>query len=70
MITFTELEVVLMIGWVVTVFAFIRVNKELTKYCQFVEISNHLIEGIADKKVTLSRDKDNEIDITVIGELK
>ena len=70
MITFTELEVVLMIGWVVTVFAFMRTNKELAKYCQFVEISQHLIENIADKKVTLSRDEDNEIDITVIGELK
>lgn len=66
MITFTELEVVLIIGWVVTVFAFMNLSKRLTTSYGVASAMDRLIQGIADKKVRVERDSDNNIHITTL----
>jgi hypothetical protein len=66
MITFTELEVVLIIGWVVTVFAFMNLSKRLTVSYGVASAMDRLIQGIADKKVRVERDSDNNIHITTL----
>jgi hypothetical protein len=66
MITFTELEVVLIIGWVVTVFAFMNLSKRLTTSYGVASAMDKLIQGIADKKVHVERDSDNNIHIKTL----
>jgi len=64
MITFTELEVVLMIGWLITVLAFMSVSKRVTFQREVMESMNNIIVGVADKKLQVKRDSDNNIHIT------
>lgn len=66
MITFTELEVVLIIGWVVTVFAFMNLSKRLTISHNTMGAMDRLIQEIADKKVHIERDSDNRINIKTL----
>lgn len=64
MITFTELEVVLMVGWLITVLAFLSVNRRLTIYREVANTMDNIIKGVADKKLQVKRDSDNSIHIT------
>lgn len=64
MITFTELEVVLMVGWFITVLAFMSVSKRLTIYRQVANTMDNIINGVADKKLQVRRDKEDNIHIT------
>ena len=64
MITFTELEVVLMVGWFITVLAFMSVSKRLTIYRQVANTMDKIINGVADKKLQVRRDKEDNIHIT------
>jgi len=64
MITFTELEVVLMVGWLITVLAFLSVSKRLTIYRQVANTMDYIIKGVADKKLQVGRDKEDRIHIT------
>lgn len=63
MITFTELEVVLMIGWLITVLAFMSVSKRLSIYKEATTKLDYIIKGVADKKLQVGRDKENRIHI-------
>ena len=64
MITFTELEVVLMVCWLITVLAFMSVSKRLTIYREVANTMDSIIKGVADKKLQVKRDSDNSIHIT------
>ena len=64
MITFTELEVVLMVGWLITVLAFLSVSRRLTIYREVTNAMDSIIKGVADKKLQVKRDSDNSIHIT------
>jgi hypothetical protein len=64
MITFTELEVVLMIGWFITVLAFMSVSKRLSIYKETTSMMDYIIKGVADKKLQVKRDSNNSIHIT------
>ena len=64
MITFTELEVVLMVGWFITVLAFMSVSKRLTIYRQVANTMDNIINGVADKNLQVRRDKEDNIHIT------
>jgi len=64
MITFTELEVVLIVGWLITVLAFISVSKRLSIYKETTSMLDYIIKGVADKKLQVGRDKENRIHIT------
>lgn len=64
MITFTELEVVLMVGWLITVLAFLSVSKRLTIYREITNTMDSIIKGVADKKLQVRRDKEDNIHIT------
>lgn len=64
MITFTKLEVVLMVGWFITVLAFMSVSKRLTIYKETTSVMDSIIKGVADKKLQVKRDSDNSIHIT------
>lgn len=66
MITFTELEVMLIIGWVVTVFAFMNVSKRLTISYGIMNAMDTIIQAVADKKVHVERDSDNNINIKTL----
>jgi hypothetical protein len=66
MITFTELEVILIIGWVITVFAFMNVSKRLTISYGVANAMDRIIQAVADKKVRVERDSDNNINITTL----
>lgn len=64
MITFTELEVVLMVGWLITVLAFMSISKRLSIYREIAKTMDSIIKGVADKKLQVRRDSDNSIHIT------
>jgi hypothetical protein len=64
MITFTELEVVLIVGWLITVLAFMSVSKRLSIYKETTSMLDYIIKGVADKKLQVGRDKENRIHIT------
>ena len=64
MITFTELEVVLIVGWLITVLAFMSVSKRLTIYRGVANKMDSIIKGVADKKLQVRRDKEDNIHIT------
>lgn len=66
MITFTELEVVLMVGWLITVLAFMSVSRKLTIHRGVMDAMHNIIQGVADKKLQIRRDSDNNIHISTL----
>lgn len=63
MITFTELEVVLMVGWLITVLAFLSVSKRVSLQREVMNAMHNIIEGVADNKLQIKRDKESNIHI-------
>jgi hypothetical protein len=64
MITFTELEVILMVGWLITVLAFMSVSKQVTVQRSVMDAMDKIIQGVADNKLQVKRDKEDNIHIT------
>jgi hypothetical protein len=64
MITFTELEVILMVGWFITVLAFMSISKSLSTHREVMDKMHNIIQGVADNKLQVKRDKDNSINIS------
>jgi len=64
MITFTELEVILMVGWFITVLAFMSVSKQVTVQRSVMDAMDKIIQGVADNKLQVKRDKEDNIHIT------
>lgn len=64
MITFTQLEVVLIVGWLITVLAFISISRSLSSHREVMNKMHNIIQGVADKKLQVKRDRDNSINIT------
>lgn len=63
MITFTELEVILMVGWLITVLAFLSVSKRVSLQREVMNAMHKIIEGVADNKLQIKRDKESNIHI-------
>jgi hypothetical protein len=53
-----------MIGWLITVLAFMSVSKKVTFQRGVMDAMNNIIVGVADKKLQVRRDKENNIHIT------
>lgn len=64
MITFTELEVILMVGWLITVLAFMSMSKRVTVQREVMGAMDKIIQGVADNKLQVKRDKEDNIHIT------
>ena len=64
MITFTELEVILMVGWFITVLAFMSISKSLSTHREVMDKMHNIIQGVADNKLQVRRDKKDNIHIT------